>query len=148
MVSIQATSAPPAFSPAANSANDSIAASSVSAPSGSKSSPVGPIEPATPPAGARRRRPHRPAGGPLGELEHPTLGPVQFQPVTVATEGVGQDDVGAGIDELLVQRAHSVGVVGVPELRRVARTQTTFEVVRSCGAIGEQRAAGGEQLCK
>ncbi len=68
--------------------------------------------------------------------------------MTVATEGVGQDDVGAGIDELLVQRAHPVGVVGVPELRRVAGTQTTFEVVRSRGAIGEQRAAGGELLCK
>ena len=47
IVSIQAMSAPPAFSPAASSPNDSMAAASVSAPSGSNSSPVGPIEPAT-----------------------------------------------------------------------------------------------------
>ena len=47
IVSIHATSAPPAFKPSICSANASIASSSVSAPSGSKSSPVGPTEPAT-----------------------------------------------------------------------------------------------------
>ena len=47
MVSIHATSAPPAFKPSICSANASTASASVSAPSGSNSSPVGPTEPAT-----------------------------------------------------------------------------------------------------
>ena len=46
-------------------------------------------------AGDRRRR--------LGQLEHSVLGPVQRQPVAVAAERIGEDDVGAGVDEALVQ---------------------------------------------
>jgi hypothetical protein len=47
MVSIQITSAPPAFSPSICSANTSAAAASVIGPIGSNRSPVGPTEPAT-----------------------------------------------------------------------------------------------------
>jgi len=45
MVSIQITSAPPAFRPSICSTNTAVASSSVRGPSGANSSPVGPTEP-------------------------------------------------------------------------------------------------------
>ena len=124
-----------------------MAALSVRAPSGSNSSPVGPIGPGNDHrsrGGVGDLAGH--LGGPLGQLVHPTLGPVQLETMTIAAERVGQDDVGAGVDELLVQRAHLVGMVDVPELGRVAGTEAPFEVVRACRAVGKQGAPGGQQV--
>ena len=60
-------------------------------------------------------------GGALRELADPGLGAVEREPVAVAAEGVGQDDVGARVDEPAVQVLDPVGVVDVPELGRLAR---------------------------
>ena len=121
----------------------------MSAPSGSNSSPVGPIDPATTIGrGARVGDLAGDLGGPLGQLVHTTLGTVQLETVTIAAERVGQDDVGAGVDELLVQGANLVGVVDVPELRRIAGTEPALEVVGASRAVGEQGATGGQQFGK
>ena len=78
------------------------------APSGTSSSPVGPTEPATitlrPALSATRAGD---LGGLLVQLVHAVLRMVQLQPVARAAEGIGEDDVGAGIDEVLVQRWRS-----------------------------------------
>ncbi len=141
IVSIQQTSAPPAFSPSACSVKAATASSSVSAPSGTKSSPVGPMEPATTigrrAASATRARELR---GALVDLEHAVLGLVQLQPVAVGAEGVGEDDVGAGVDEGAEQRVDRVGVVEVPKLGRVARRQPGGEEVGAGRPVGEQHA--------
>jgi hypothetical protein len=68
--------------------------------------------------------------------------------MTVAAERVGQDDVGTRIDELLVQRAHLLGVIGVPELGRITGTKATFEVVGARRPVGEQGATGRQQFGK
>ena len=64
---------------------------------------------------------------------------MQLQALAVATERVGQDDVGARIDELLVQGAHLVGFVEVPELGWIAGAEASLEVVGAGGAICQQR---------
>ena len=66
----------------------------------------------------------------------------------IAAEGVGQEDVGAGVDELLMQVPHLLGVVCVPELRRIAGTETTFEVVGPGCTVGQQNAAVRQQIGK
>ena len=48
-------------------------------------------------------------GGALVELMNAVLRMVQLQPMARAAEGIGQDDVGAGIDEVLVQRGDLFG---------------------------------------
>src|SRR6185436_5559613 len=60
--------------------------------------------------------------------------------------GVGQDDVGAGLDEAAVQVLHPVRVVDVSELRRLPGVQAHREVVGAGGAVGEQHTPGGEEL--
>ena len=60
-------------------------------------------------------------GGPLVELMHPVLRMMQLQPMAGAAEGVGEDDVGAGIDEALMQRRDRLRrrlVRAAPALRR------------------------------
>ena len=173
MVSIHTTSAPPSFRPSICSANTSTASSSVSGPSGASRSPVGPTEPPT-----TTRRPALSATSrailrrePV-QLAHAGLQLVQHQPAAVAAERVGEDDVGAGVDEALMQRAdsfrmgafHSSGVSpeaspasnrlvpvapsassGRPSARR-------FEAWKSCGNRGEISApataqpSGGRRL--
>ena len=105
MVSIQAISAPPSLArgsvrqrrrpPRHRSARRAAPAIS----------PVGPTEPATmtfrPALSATRAGD---LGGPPVELVDAVLRVVQLQPVARAAEGIGEDDVGAGIDEILVQR--------------------------------------------
>ena len=85
-------------------------------------------------------------GSSPGQLVDASLGAVELEPMTIAAERVGEDDVGPGVDELLVKGEHLLGMVGVPELGRVARTEPTLEVVRTGGSVGEQRAPGGQQL--
>ena len=87
-------------------------------------------------------------GGPLGQFVDPALGAVQLETVAIAAEGVGQDDVGAGIDELLMQVTHLFGMIGIPELGRIAGTETTFEVVGARCAVSQQRAASRQEFGK
>ena len=56
----------------------------------------------------------------LGQLVDPILGAMQLQALAVAAERVGQDDVGDGVDELLMEGAHLLRMIGVPELGRIA----------------------------
>jgi hypothetical protein len=70
---------------------------------------------------------------------------VQHQPACVAAEGVGQDDVGAGVDESLVQRPHALRMLEVPGLGRIARRQAHGEKIRAGCAVGEQDFSGIEQ---
>jgi hypothetical protein len=73
---------------------------------------------------------------------------MQLETMSVAAERVGQDDVGASVDELLVQGTNLVGVIDVPEFRWIARTEAALEVVGASRTIGEQRATGGQQFGK
>ena len=61
-------------------------------------------------------------------------------------ERVGEDDVGARVDEPAVQVLHPVGMVDVPELGRLTGVEAHPEVVGAGGAVGEQHALGGEEL--
>ena len=142
IVSIHATSAPPATRPRICSVNTSTASSSVSAPSGANSSPVGPTDPATTTGrGAASATSRASSAARLVELEHAVLGVVQLQPVPVAAERVREDDVGARVDERPVQLLHPFGMVDVPELGRLARLEAHLEVVRAGRAVGEQHPA-------
>ena len=100
IVSIHATSAPPATRPSICSRNAATAASWVSAAERREQLP-GRTDRAGDDDRAVRRVGHRPGDRRrrLGQLEHPVLGAVQRQPVAVAAERVGEDDVGAGVDE-------------------------------------------------
>ena len=73
---------------------------------------------------------------------------MQLETMAIAAERVGQDDVGAGVDELLVQGTNLVGVIDIPELRWIAGTEATLEVVGASRAVGEQGATGGQQFGK
>ena len=147
IVSIQQTSAPPAFSPRACSAKAATASSSVIAPSGTKSSPVGPIEPATttgrPAASATARASSAPA---LLISKTRSFGLVQLQPRRVGAERVGEDDVGAGLDERAVEAGDRLRPLDVPEVRRIAGGEPRREEVGAGRAVGEEHAVGGEKL--
>ena len=80
-------------------------------------------------------------GGFLAGIEHPIFGLVQLEPLTSTPEGVREDDVGAGVDELLVQRRHPLRAVDVPELGWLARRESHGEVVRAGGTVGEDDLA-------
>ena len=65
-----------------------------------------------------------------------------------ATEGVGEDDVRPGVHEALMQQLDAVGVVDIPELRRIAGDKSHLEEVAAGGAIGQQATATGEKIGK
>jgi hypothetical protein len=88
----------------------------------------------------------RELGRPPRELGDARLGAVQGEAVPVAPERVGEDDVGARLDEAAVQVLHAVGVVGVPQLGGLAGGQPHAEVVGARRTVGEQHALGGEEL--
>ncbi|MNL41293.1 hypothetical protein D3C87_1636950 [compost metagenome] len=77
---------------------------------------------------------------------HAILGMVQLQPVAGAAEGVGQDDVGAGIDEVLVQLGDVLGPGLVPDFRRFAGFEAHREQRGSGGAIGKKNASFGDEV--
>jgi len=79
----------------------------------------------------------RQLGRALGQLSNPGLCSVGREPVSVTSERVRQDDVGAGIHKAAVQVLHLLRVVHVPQLRRVIRPEPHPEVVRGGRAVGE-----------
>ncbi len=82
------------------------------------------------------------------DLVGAAVGLVQGEAPTVAAEGVGQDDIGAGIDEHLVERLDTVGMLLVPDLRRVAGRQAHVEQIGAGGAVGQQIGALFEHRLK
>jgi hypothetical protein len=107
----------------------------------------------TPPARARNdhwsrcrvgRLPRHPCRR-LVELADPGLGGMQLEPVGVAAEAVGQDDVGARLDELAMEVDHAIGVVDIPELGAVAGFEPAPEEPGAHAAIGQEHAALVEQ---
>ena len=84
-------------------------------------------------------------GGERDSVRASGLRAVQHQPAAVAAETIGQDDVGAGVDEALMQRADFVRMVVVPEFRDFARGEAHLEQIGAGRAVGEQRTAFGEQ---
>lgn len=98
-------------------------------------------------------RPRRRIGHPprqlrstLRQFVRASLCVVQLQAVRVAAERVGEDDVGPGIDELLVQAHHVVGSVVRPELGRFTGAEAGDHVVGAGGTVGQQHPPGGEKI--
>ena len=87
----------------------------------------------------------RDLGGALVQLVHAILRIVQLQPLARAAEGIGEDDVGAGIDEILVQRRDLFRGRLVPQFRRLAGFQPHVEQVGAGRAVGQQYAFFGKQ---
>ena len=89
-------------------------------------------------------------GGLLVEFEDAILGVVQLEAVAIAAKGVGQDDVAAGIDEILMQLADVLRLFIIPEFRRMAGGKPHLEQGGAGCAIGKQDAfffkQAGEQI--
>ena len=103
----------------------------------------------------RARDQHRPAGR-VGnparqprrgavELGDPVLGLMQFEPLAGAAEAVGEDDVGAGLDEAAMDRGDAVGLENVPELRAVARGEAQREQAGAHAAVRQQHGPCRQQ---
>ena len=60
---------------------------------------------------------------------------MQLQTMPIATKGVGEDDVGTGINELLVQQRDSLGMIGDPKLGWFARRETHLEIIGACSTV-------------
>ena len=79
-------------------------------------------------------------GGLPVQLEHPVLGIVKLEAVAGSAEGIGQDDIRAGIDEILVQLDDTVRVRFEPHFRRLAGFEAHVEQIGAGRAVGEQDA--------
>ena len=66
--------------------------------------------------------------------------------MTVAAEGVGEDDVRTGLDELAMQLDDPLGMVRDPELGWLTRFETDLEIVRSRRPVGEQWSSEREEI--
>ena len=84
-------------------------------------------------------------GGTLVQLEDTVLRVVQLQAVAGAAEGVGEDNVGACLDEIPVQVRDRLGRGLVQQFRCLAGGQAHGEQVRAGGAVGQQHALFRDQ---
>ena len=66
------------------------------------------------------------------------LGLVELQAVARPAEGIGQDDVRAGIDEGALQIGDALRMIGVPQLRRIPRLQAALEQIAAGRPVREQ----------
>ncbi len=89
-------------------------------------------------------------GGPAGdrhgggvELGHPGVEIVEGQAEAVAAEGVGEDDVGAGVDEAAMDLFDQVGLLDIEQLRTTAAFEAEGEESGAHGSVGDQGCAGG-----
>ena len=87
----------------------------------------------------------RVTGGQTVELAGAVLEPVQHEAAAIAAETVGQDDVGAGVDEGPMQALGPVGMDRVPKLRIVAGGEPHGEEVGAGRAVREQRPTFGQK---
>ncbi|NCZ92729.1 MAG: betaine--homocysteine S-methyltransferase, partial [Actinobacteria bacterium] len=69
-----------------------------------------------------------------------------LQAMTITPEGVRQDDVGAGVDELLMETDDALRVIGDPELRRLTRLETNLEIVGAGGTVSEKGPTEREEV--
>ena len=146
MVSIQATSAPPSRRPSICSMKTSTASSSLKRSERSqevarRSDRTGDDDGPPRAVGDFARDP----GGQAIELAGPALELVQHQAAAVGPETVGQNDVGARVDESLMQALDPVRMLGVPEFGRIAGSQAHGEQVGAGRAVREQRPAFGQK---
>jgi hypothetical protein len=91
--------------------------------------------------------PRDPRGG-FVQLRDAPLGPVQLQSITRSAKAVGQDDVGAGLDEAAMQIGDAVPVLGVPELRRVAGEESRREEIAAGRAPARSHGRFGSSLAR
>ena len=84
-------------------------------------------------------------GGETVEFARSSLELVQHQAAAIGPETVGQNDVGAGVDEGLMQALDPVRMLGVPELWRIAGGQAHGEQVGAGRAVRQQRPAFGQK---
>jgi hypothetical protein len=70
---------------------------------------------------------------------------VQHQAPAVSPETVGQNDVGTGVDKSPMQALDPVGMLGVPEFRRIAGGQAHGEKVGAGRPVRQQRPAFGQK---
>ena len=68
----------------------------------------------------------------------PTLEGVQFQPVTTASERVGEYHVATGLDVFPVYGLDAIRVIDVPELRRIASRQSGGEELGAHGPVEDE----------
>jgi hypothetical protein len=71
---------------------------------------------------------------------------MQFQTMPITAKGVGENDVGARIDELLMEQRDALWVVGNPKLGRLARCETHLEIVCSGSTICQEHRRCCKQL--
>ena len=122
------------------------ASSSLSGPSGAMRSPVGPIEPATTTRRLARSatlRAFRAASS--IEFARSSLELMQHKAAAIGSETVGQNDIRTGVGKSLMQALDPVRILGVPELWRIAGSQTHGEQVGACSAVRQQRPAFGQK---
>ncbi len=98
----------------------------------------------------RPARPRRDRAGDLGggaiDLGDPVAGIVEVEAVAVAAEAVGQDDVGAGLDEAAMDRGHPLRLVEIPQLARRAIGEAEREQAGAHAAIGQQHVLARQQF--
>ena len=77
---------------------------------------------------------------------HSSLSVVQLQAMTIATKRVREDDVGAGVDELLMEPDDTIRMIGDPELRWFTRLEADLEEVGAGGPVREERSTEREEV--
>ena len=91
---------------------------------------------------------HRPPGG-IGDgagvfsgeavqLAGAVLEIVQHQPAAIGAEGIGENDVGPGVDKTLVESADRVAMGLVPQLRQIAGGEAHVEQIRPRSPVGKE----------
>jgi len=80
------------------------------------------------------------------DFAHPALLIVQFQAVAVSAKSVGENDIGASLDEFAVELTHPLRMLEIPHLRRIARHQAHLEIVGAGGAVGQKPGTGVERF--
>ena len=71
---------------------------------------------------------------------------VQGQPIAGATKGVGEEEIGTGVDVSLVGGGDNLRPLNVPRLGRVAGLQTFLEQFGSGSAVENKEALFGDQV--
>ncbi|MEY9768968.1 hypothetical protein ABIA14_001245 [Sinorhizobium fredii] len=77
---------------------------------------------------------------------HPVFRLVKLQPVAGAAEGIGENDIGTGVDEILMQLGDVFRLGFVPEFRRFARLEAHGEERRPGRTVGKQNALLGKEI--